>query len=108
MNSPKLPRRSFLKTVGTAGLAFPFISRSLLAAQPSKILRHASFGASGMAWADIQAIASNPFVQLVAVADVDLGRVADVKSRFPDVRVYQDWRQLLEKEANNIDSCNRT
>jgi len=101
-----LPRRSFLKTLGAAGLAAPFISRSLLAAQPSKILRHASFGASGMAWSDIQAIASNPFVKLVAVADVDLNKVADVKAMFPDVRVYQDWRQLLDKEQGNIDSCN--
>ena len=101
-----LPRRSFLKTLGAAGLAAPFISRSLLAAQPSKILRHASFGASGMAWSDIQAIASNPFVKLVAVADVDLNKVADVKAMFPDVRVYQDWRQLLDKEQSNIDSCN--
>jgi predicted dehydrogenase len=106
MNTPKLPRRTFLKTVGAAGLAFPFISRSLFAAQPSKVLRHASFGASGMAWSDIQAIASNKFVKLVAVADVDLDKVADVKAMFPDVRVYQDWRQLLDKEGNNIDSCN--
>ncbi len=105
MKSP-LPRRTFLKTVGTAGLAFPFISRSLLAAQPSKILRHVSFGASGMAWSDIQAIASNPFVQLVAVADVDLGRVGQVKARFPEVRIYQDWRQLLDREGRNFDSCN--
>ena len=81
-------------------------SRSLLAAQPSKILRHASFGASGMAWSDIQAIASNPFVKLVAVADVDLNKVADVKAMFPDVRVYQDWRQLLDREQGNLDSCN--
>ena len=106
MNAPKLPRRTFLKAVGTAGLAFPFISRSLLAAQPSKVLRHASFGASGMAWSDIQAIANNPFVKLVAVADVDLNKVADVKAMFPDVRIYQDWRQLLDKEQGNIDSCN--
>ena len=106
MNPQKLPRRTFLKTIGAAGLVFPFISRSLLAAQPSKILRHASFGASGMAWSDIQAIASNKFVTLVAVADVDLDKVADVKAMFPGVRVYQDWRQLLDKEANNLDSVN--
>ncbi|MCX6952481.1 MAG: Gfo/Idh/MocA family oxidoreductase [Verrucomicrobia bacterium] len=104
--SSPLPRRTFLKTLGAAGLAVPFFARNAHAAEPSKVLRHASFGASGMAWSDIQAIASNKFVKLVAVADVDLNRVADVKSMFPDVRVYQDWRQLLEKEGKNIDSVN--
>ena len=104
--SSPLPRRTFLKTVGAAGLALPFFARNAHAAAPSKVLRHASFGASGMAWADIQAITSNPFVKLVAVADVDLTKVANVKAAFPDVRVYQDWRQLLDKEAGNIDSVN--
>jgi hypothetical protein len=76
MKAP-LPRRTFLKTVGTAGLVFPFVSRNLLAAQPSKILRHVSFGASGMAWSDIQAITANEFVKLVAVADVDAVRLVE-------------------------------
>ncbi len=110
MSSPSnLPRRSFLKTLGAgaaAGLAFPYFARNAHAAAPSKVLRHASFGASGMAWSDIQAITGNDFVKLVAVADVDLNKVAEVKARFPDIRIYQDWRQLLDKEANNIDSVN--
>jgi hypothetical protein len=76
------------------------------AATPSGVLRHASFGASGMAANDIQALCSNPFVKLVAVADVDLNRTAQIKETYPDVRVYQDWRQLLDKEQGNIDSVN--
>ncbi|HTO03990.1 MAG TPA: Gfo/Idh/MocA family oxidoreductase, partial [Opitutus sp.] len=67
---------------------------------------HASFGAAGMAWHDIQAICSNPFVKLVAVAEVDLSRLADVKASFPEVKVYQDWRELLDREQGNIDSVN--
>jgi predicted dehydrogenase len=106
MAFPHPSRRTFLKTLGAAGLTAPFIARSLRAATPSGILRHASFGASGMALADIKAITSNPFVQLVAVAEVDSNRLADLKTTHPDVRVYQDWRKLLEKEANNIDSVN--
>lgn len=109
MKSPQLPRRTFLKTLGTgaaAGLAIPFFARNAHAAAPSKVLRHASFGASGMAWSDIQAIMGNPFVKLVAVADVDLNKVANVKAAYPDIRIYQDWRQLLDKEAKNIDSVN--
>ena len=99
-------RRTFLKTLGAAGLAAPFFARNLHAAAPSRVLRHASFGAAGMAWADIQAITSNPFVKLVAVADVDLARTKQLKEAFPDVKIYQDWRQLLDREQGNIDSVN--
>jgi hypothetical protein len=99
-------RRSFLKRIGAAGLAAPFFARDFHAAAPSRVLRHASFGAAGMAWSDIQAITSNPFVKLVAVADVDRARVKQVKEAFPDVRVYQDWRQLLDREQGNLDSVN--
>ena len=99
-------RRQFIKTVGAAALTAPFITRNLLSAPPSGVLRHASFGAAGMAWADIRAICSNPFVKLVAVAEVDLNRLENVKGWFPDVKVYQDWRELLDKEHRNIDSVN--
>jgi predicted dehydrogenase len=102
----RLTRRSFLQTLGAAGVAAPFIARHVHAAAPSRTLRHASFGTSGMAWADIQAIMSNPFVKLVAVADADLNKVKDVKDAYPDVKVYQDWRELLDKEQGNLDSVN--
>ncbi len=59
-----------------------------------------------MAWYDVQAICSNPFVDLVAVADVDLNRVGEVKAAFPHVRVYQDWRELLDREHHGLDSVN--
>jgi predicted dehydrogenase len=107
MNHPSLiNRRAFLKTVGAAGLAAPFITPHLRSAPPSGVLRHASFGSAGMAWGDIQAICSNPFVKLVAVAEVDLNRIKNVKEWHPDVKVYQDWRELLDKEGKNLDSVN--
>ena len=99
-------RRTFLKSAGAAALAAPFFAKNLHAQAPSRVLRHASFGASGMAANDIQAIMSNPFVKLVALADVDLARTKLIKETYPDVRIYQDWRQLLDKEGNNLDSVN--
>jgi hypothetical protein len=102
----KLNRRHFVKMMGYGALSAPFVTRNLRAAPPSSVLRHASFGAAGMAWQDIQAICSNPFVKLVAVAEVDFNRLAEVKASFPDVKVYQDWRELLKQEHANIDSVN--
>jgi hypothetical protein len=101
-----LNRRSFLKTLGTAALAAPFVTRDLIARPPGDALRHASFGAGGMAWSDLTEIANCPNVDLVAVAEVDLRRAVEVQKKFPHARVYQDWRELLDKEAKNIDSVN--
>ena len=52
-------RRSFLKQLGAAGLAAPYVTSNLLAASPLETVRHASFGASGMAGADWGAIISH-------------------------------------------------
>lgn len=99
-------RRTFLKRLGIAGAGAPFFARHLISAPPGKILRHASFGANGMAFADINMLLACDWVKLVAVAEVDLKRLDKVKEKVPDVRVYQDWRELLDKEAKNIDSVN--
>ena len=97
--NPNVPitRRSALGAM-LAGLAAPSVFRQHATAAPSETVLHASFGASGMAGADIGSLSGSKHFKLVAVAEVDLGRIADVKKKFPDVRVYQDWRELLDKE----------
>lgn len=99
-------RRSFLKTLGTTALAAPFFRSGLLANSRLTMLRHASFGGGGMAWADLTELAGTRKVELVAVAEVDLNRVGELKKRFPQTRIYQDYRVLLEKEGRNLDSVN--
>jgi predicted dehydrogenase len=58
-----------------------------------------------MAAGDIGSLTASPHVKLVAVADVDLRNTDAIRKRFPDVKVYQDWRELLDKEKN-LDSVN--
>jgi len=99
-------RRSFLKTMGVAVAGAPFITRGLMAQSPNSVLRHASFGAGGMAWADLTQIAKCPGVEIVAICDVDLNRTVEARKQFPKAKIYQDWRELLDKEANNLDSVN--
>ena len=59
-----------------------------------------------MSWSDISAMSNHPMWELTAVCDVDTRNFARVKDKFPGVKCYQDWRELLEKEAGNIDSVN--
>jgi predicted dehydrogenase len=102
---PAVSRRAFLQSVSLGAAAAPLASGVLLA-QAGRKVRHASFGASGMALSDIRSFSSHPAFDLVAVADVDLSRVEPLKKLFPGVRVYQDWRELLRKEADNLDAVN--
>ena len=99
-----LSRRSFLKTLGATVVAAPFVTRDLIARPPSGLLRHASFGAGGMAWQDVNYLTQFKELELVAVADVDLEYAAELQKRFPRARVYQDWRKMLDYEGKNIDS----
>jgi predicted dehydrogenase len=104
MTTAPITRRAALRGLAAAGFAAP-LARRAYAAPPSEVLHHASIGASGMAWADIGSLTASPHVRLVAVADVDLARTAQVKERFPDARIYRDWRELLDKEPA-LDSVN--
>jgi predicted dehydrogenase len=102
-----MKRRQFLKALAAASVTAPLLTNRLMAAEPAaKILRHASFGSAGMAWVDVQNLLGSPHVKLVAVAEVDLNRITEMKAAYPDVRVYQDWRELLRREDKNIDSVN--
>ena len=106
MKSPTTTnRRSFLKQLGTAAAAAPFVTSGLRAASPNAMVNHASFGGNGMALSDLSSIASHKNVRLVAVTDVDTRRTAEVRKRFPDAKIYQDWREMLDKEKS-IDSVN--
>ncbi len=100
-------RRTFLKQAGASVIAAPSFVRELISKPPSRRVRHASFGADGMAGSDIGSITSHADVQLVAVAEVDTARGANIRQRFANgTNFYQDWRVLLDKEGRNLDSVN--
>src|SRR5207302_4166769 len=105
MTTSRITRRAALRRLAAAGLAAPFVFRRHAGAAPSETLLHASFGANGMALADIGSLTASKNLKLVAVAEVDLARAAAVKKRFPDVKVYQDWRDLLNQERG-LNSAN--
>ena len=105
-NSNSSSRRKFIKGTTISAISMPFIASGLRANPPSERLRHASFGANGMAGADVGSLARSKHFDLVAVADIDLKRAESIRKRFPKAKFYQDWRELLEKEDKNIDSVN--
>ncbi len=99
-------RRAFIAKTSLAGASLPLFNIGTAGASPNEMVNHASFGAKGMAMTDINNLARDDHFNLVAVAEVDDNRLDKVKEVFPDVRVYKDWRILLEKERKNLDSVN--
>ena len=96
MTTTRITRRAALK----AAIAAPFVFRVHVHAKPSETLNHASFGGNGMALSDINSLTASRHLRLVAVAEVDTARSAQVRQKFPQVRIYQDWRELLDKEKD--------
>ena len=85
-------------------LAAPFFVRNLISAPPSGQFRLGAFGASNMAYFTIDGLARHPKAKLICVAEVDSARLGQLKAKYPDPHVYQDWRQMLAKEHRNLDA----
>lgn len=98
-------RRRFLSTIAGSAAVAPWIGwqTSASGAAPSKDLRFANFGANGRAWSDLTEMLQVPNTTLVAVAEVDSTRTNKMQEFHPTVPVYQDWRELLEKHAKDLD-----
>ncbi|MBK7998710.1 MAG: Gfo/Idh/MocA family oxidoreductase [Verrucomicrobia bacterium] len=97
-SSPQFSRRSFLKATALTTIGAPFFIPRLLSAPPSERVFHASFGAGGMARADLSEIISHKNVEFAAVTDVEPAKANDLKKKYPNLRVYADWREMLDKE----------
>lgn len=103
----RFTRRRFLQTTALAGLAAPFVLPSgLRAAAPNAKLNHACIGVGGMGWNDMNTFLKHPRLQVVALCDVDANHLDKAAKAVPGARRYSDWRELLEKEGDKIDSVN--
>jgi hypothetical protein len=100
-------RRRFLQASALAGLAAPaFSSRAQSGVSPNGKLNHACIGVGGMGWNDLHCFLSHKRVEIVALCDVDAHNLDKAAKEVPGARRYSDWRELLAKEGNRIDSVN--
>ena len=101
-----ITRRNSLKTL-VGSISFPYLAQTSWAkSPPSETVNHASFGGGGMAGSDLGRIQNHPQVKIRAIAEIDPGRRQQAKQRFKDTNVYADWREMLDREAKNLDSAN--
>ena len=101
-------RRAFLATaaLGAASYFSGCTSARPRGVSPNSKLCHACIGIGGMGAADISNFKTHARTQIVALCDVDKDRLASAAKEFPGARTYTDWRELLAKEGDRIDSVN--
>ena len=99
-------RRAFLTATGMA-IGFTIVPRHVLGGAgylaPSERVNVAGIGAGGMGGGDIANHAKNG-ANIVALCDVDEQRSAGSFQAFPKARRYKDFREMIDKEAKNIDA----
>ena len=101
-------RRDFLKNTSLAAAGFFIVPRHVLGrgyVAPSDKLNIAGIGAGGKGTSDLAEFAKSPKVNIVALCDVDDRQAVKSRQSFPNAKYYKDFREMLDKEKNNIDAC---
>jgi len=101
--SKQVTRRTVLQSAA-AGLAATILPRNVFGANEK--LSHACIGTGGMGGGDLNSFRSHPKVQVVALCDVDRNTLDSAGRQVPAARKYSDWREMLAKEGDKIDSVN--
>ena len=103
-----LSRRRFLELSAASSGTLLAGCSSLRLAPADRPLRHACIGVGGMGVADMEHLASHEGVEITALCDVDSAFLEEAAKKAPGARLYRDWRELLAKEHDLIDSVNVT
>lgn len=104
-------RRQFLTlaAAGSFGLAAGCATAPRRIVSLNSKLQHACIGVGGMmGGGDLNSFKSHPKAQIVAICDVDRNHLESAAKILPDARKYTDWREMLAKEGDRIDSVNVT
>jgi hypothetical protein len=99
-----MTRRQFLNrtttAVSTAALAFPFVGNVLGA---NERIRVGCIGVGGKGDSD-SSDAKSCGGEVVALCDVDKNTLARKAKQFPEAKLYQDYRKLLDEMGRDIDA----
>ena len=100
-------RRKFLRDTALAGAGFFIVPRHVLGRgyiPPSDKLNIAGVGCGGKAEVNLPYAWNNGSDNIVALCDVDDRMAVKARQRWPNAPYYKDYRELLSKEAKNIDA----
>lgn len=101
-------RRDFIKNASLAMGGFYILPRHVLGGKgfiaPSDKLQIAGIGAGGKGESDLWSFYNSGKADIAFLCDVDERQTAKSRQRYPNAKVYTDYREMLEKEAKHIDA----
>jgi len=106
MNAPCNRRQFLMLAAGGLGLVTGCRTARRRVMSANAMLQHACIGVGGMGGVDLNSFKTHTRTQIVALCDVDKEQLAKAAKKCPDARTYTDWRELLSKEDDRIDSVN--
>ena len=102
-----MKRRDFL-TYSAATAAFTIVPRHVLGGPghipPSEIIQVAGIGIGGVGHGQIQGVAAQVVTRIAYLCDVDDAYARKTYNKFPQAKVYRDYRELLRLESDKIDA----
>ena len=106
MKSIMTNRRTFLGGIAAAGIA-PYLGGCVTRRTFSgDKVRLACVGIGQQAWNDIQQFEKTGLAEIVVLCDTDPDgkQCVPARKKYPNARLYTDFRQMLDKEADNVDA----
>ncbi|MEO6611342.1 MAG: Gfo/Idh/MocA family oxidoreductase [Chitinophagaceae bacterium] len=103
-----ISRRNFVRNAAIVGGSFFILPRHVLGRgfiAPSDKLNIAGIGVGGKGAGDLAEFSKSPYVNIVALCDVDDREAKSSREKFPKAPYYKDFREMLAKEKNNMDAC---
>ncbi len=100
-------RRDFIRASSLAAVGFFIVPRHVLGKgyiAPSDKLNIAGIGVGGKAEVNLPYAWNKGAENIVALCDVDDRMAVKGRKQWPNAPYYKDYRQMLDKEAKNIDA----
>jgi hypothetical protein len=98
-SSGAISRRHFIGSTAVASTAFMILPSHVLgrdgAKSPNEKLNVAGIGVGGQGGHDIGQMLSE---NIVALCDVDAARAGGTFKKFPDAKIFTDYRKMLEQQ----------
>ena len=103
-----MKRRTFISRTAAAGASFFIVPRHVLGGggyvPPSDRLNIAGIGAGGKGMVNLTHSWNGGTDNIVALADVDERMAGTAREKWPDATFYRDYREMLERQRDDIDA----
>ncbi len=101
----KMNRRSFIGTAATAAAGFTILPSYVISGLghqvPSDTLNIAGIGVGGVGATNVHNVSSQ---NIVALCDVDQAYAAGTFEKYPNAKIYKDYRKMFDEMGDSIDA----